>query len=303
MNRTDDLVSRLTSPNQYSRDGHRAPHKPLLVLMALGNLASEGTSAVEWSTAESQLSELIAEFGPTSATSAAQSAAYPFTRLRSDHVWILNHDVAMDSVTELRSQPTVGRFVPELESALKSDPTRLLAVARSVVSSQFPPSLVADVLSAVGLDPEQVYSAPGPTATTVVGQQLLRRSGKWRREVLLSWDNCCAFCGYDGSMGRAPIAIEAAHVRWFAFSGPDDLDNGLALCSLHHKLLDLGAVGFSDEQTLIVSQNYSARGAAGRAIYDLHRRQLDPRPGTLLPAAEHVAWHFAEVFKGPALAA
>jgi hypothetical protein len=39
------------------------------------------------------------------------------------------------------------------------------------------------------------------------------------------------------------IAPEAAHVRWFAFDGPDSLDKGLALYSLHHKLLDLGVLG------------------------------------------------------------
>jgi hypothetical protein len=26
--------------------------------------------------------------------------------------------------------------------------------------------------------------------------------------------------------------IDAAHVRWFTFDGPDELDNGLALCVL-----------------------------------------------------------------------
>jgi HNH endonuclease len=36
------------------------------------------------------------------------------------------------------------------------------------------------------------------------------------------------------------VGIEAAHVQWFNFGGPDSLDNGLALCSLHHKLFDVG---------------------------------------------------------------
>ena len=54
-----------------------------------------------------------------------------------------------------------------------------------------------------------------------------------------AWDRQCAFCGYDGQITGASVAIEAAHVRWFAFNGPDALDDGLALCALHHKLFDL----------------------------------------------------------------
>lgn len=35
--------------------------------------------------------------------------------------------------------------------------------------------------------------------------------------------------------------------------------------------------------------------------HNLHGHELQPRPGTPSPAAEHVAWHTHEVFKGQAL--
>jgi putative restriction endonuclease len=47
--------------------------------------------------------------------------------------------------------------------------------------------------------------------------------------VLQAWDRQCAFCGYGGQLAGASAGIDAAHVRWFNFGGPDDLDNGLAL--------------------------------------------------------------------------
>jgi putative restriction endonuclease len=121
--------------------------------------------------------------------------------------------------------------------------------------------------------------------------------------VLEAWDRQCAFCGYDGQFVGSSVGIEAAHVRWFAFDGPDSLDNALALCSLHHKLFDLGVLGLSCRLTIIVSARFSARTLAGRAIYDLHGRELSPRPGTAVPAANHVSWHAHQVFKGDPLAA
>lgn len=92
-------------------------------------------------------------------------------------------------------------------------------------------------------------------------------------------------------------------MRWFAFNGPDSLDNGLALCMLHHKLFDRGALGLDDDLRVRVSRTFTARTDAGRAVYELHARALRPRPGTLLPAPEHVTWHNREVFRGDALAA
>lgn len=39
------------------------------------------------------------------------------------------------------------------------------------------------------------------------------------------------------------MGLEAAHVQWHSQNGSDDVSNGLALCSLHHTLFDLGVLG------------------------------------------------------------
>lgn len=99
------------------------------------------------------------------------------------------------------------------------------------------------------------------------------------------------------------MGVNAALVRWWSFDGPDELDNGLALCALHHKLFDRGALGLDDGVRLTVSAHFSARTAAGRAVYDLRGQVLRPRPGTPLPAPQHIAWRSTEVFQGAPLAA
>jgi len=97
-------------------------------------------------------------------------------------------------------------------------------------------------------------------------------------------------------------SVSKPHIRWFNLGGPDELDNGLALCSLHHKLLDRGALGLSDDARVQVSEHFRAVGV-GKAVYDLHGRELRPRPGVQLPATQHVEWHRTQVFKGSPLAA
>lgn len=291
------LLERLTALRQHERAGVRSPHKPLLVLLALGRLLETGSSAMPWSWAEQRLAGLIADFGPSTRTAPAQSAAYPFTHLRSDLVWVLDRDVPMDRVTPLREHDVVGRLAPQLEDQLLADRVTLNRIAGQLAEAEFPPSLLVDVLVAAGLEPEQVLGS----SSADVGAR--RRSAQWPKLILEAWDRQCAFCGYDGQLAGAPVGLEAAHVRWFNFDGPDDLDNGLALCSLHHKLFDRGVLGVRADHTVKVSRHFSARSAASRQVYELHGRSLAVRPGADLPALEHLEWHSRQVFKGEPLSA
>ncbi|HET8602241.1 MAG TPA: HNH endonuclease [Segeticoccus sp.] len=294
----EDWLERLLSLRQHSKDGVRRPSKPLLVLLALGRLQETGTSSLRWDESQPKLSELIAEFGPPSRTGRRQAAAYPFTHLRSDGVWSLSHDVPMDRIGPLDAEPVTGRLALPLEHALLA-PGEIERAARAIVESQFPSTVAPDVLASVGLDPELVLST-GRTVATVPER---RRSSSWPAQVLAAWDQQCAFCRYDGRLGNAVVGLEAAHVRWFTFDGPDDLDNGLALCSLHHKLFDRGALGLDASWHIVVSRAFTARSDAAQRVYDLHGQRLRARPGTPLPDAHHVQWHTTQVFKVPALSA
>jgi putative restriction endonuclease len=267
--------------------------------MALGQLANTGSSALPWLTASERLATVIEEFGPASKASPAQRAAYPFTRLRSDKVWTLDHNVPMDLTTPLTQHGVVGRLEESLEQDLIDEPGLLNLVARTLVTAHFPDSIAADVLTAVGLDSGVVLADPALPETPATR----RRNTTWRIEILQSWDRQCAFCGYDGQILGASVGLDAAHVRWFALDGPDTMDNGLALCVLHHKLFDLGVLGLTIDLRIQVSTTFTARTHAGRAVYELHGRELEPRPGTIVPAEPHLAWHRTQVFKGRPLTA
>ncbi|WP_419163493.1 HNH endonuclease [Candidatus Palauibacter sp.] len=77
--------------------------------------------------------------------------------------------------------------------------------------------------------------------------------------------------------------MEAAHIQWHSHEGPDEVANGLALCLLHHKALDRGALGLGETTGSLVD-------FSGQRI----RR---PRTRTLQPAPEYVDWHRKEVFR------
>ncbi|GAA3773075.1 hypothetical protein GCM10022403_005280 [Streptomyces coacervatus] len=80
-------------------------------------------------------------------------------------------------------------------------------------------------------------------------------------------------------IGTVPVGLEAAHVRWWACDGPDDVDNGLCLCSLHHKLFDKGVLGIGDGHRILVSQHFVGRSRVARehvTAPDIVRRWVCP---------------------------
>jgi len=296
----DRVLVQLAKLRQHQRDGRRSPHKPLLVLLALGRLAATGSSRLRWDDAHVDLGNLIAEFGPVSKTARIQSAAYPFTRLRSDGIWTLDRDVPMDNIGPLAAEHVTGSLSPHVERVLSADPNLIVSAARALVESHFPASIAPDVLLAVGLDPDTVLHAQQTLPGTAL-ETPRQRDPKWRADIIQAWDRQCAFCDFDGQLYGGTVGIDAAHVRWFAFEGPDSLDNGLALCALCHKLFDRGALGIDLDLRVCVSKTFNARTSTGRLVYKLHHKPIQGRPGTPHPAASHTNWHREQVFKGQPL--
>ncbi|PWI09382.1 restriction endonuclease [Streptomyces sp. NWU339] len=287
-------VERATELRQWSRSGVRAPHKPLLLLYALGRFREDADGELAYSSVEEDLKRLLAEYGPPRPT----TPAYPFHHLVSDGVWEVRSDRGSGSpgtgVRELRATNAAGRLAPELRAALRREPALLGRMVRALLDANFPPSLHSDLCEAVGLVPEPAEAGPLPSF------HRQQRDRRMRELVLTAYEHRCAFCGYDGRIGSVPVGLEAAHVRWWAFDGPDDVDNGLCLCSLHHKLFDKGVLGVGEGHRVLVSQRFVGHGDAARAqVTELSGRPLiGPQPGTAPVAAPHRAWHLAQVFQG-----
>ena len=83
------------------------------------------------------------------------------------------------------------------------------------------------------------------------------------------------------------------------------MPNGLALCSLHHKALDVGAIGLArrgNEIELLVSCVVNGRSAAVAQLLDCRGLPLARAQSPwLAPKPEFVRWHRREVFREPAL--
>jgi len=296
-----DWLERIAGLRQWTRSGTRAPHKPLLLLYALGRFQEDAEGGLRYSAVEQDLQRLLAEYGPPNKT----TPAYPFHHLVSDGVWEVRTDHGPGSpgsgVRDLRKTGATGQLAPDLRAALRREPQLLGRIARLLLDLHFPPSLHSELCEAVGLELE-------PAQTEQFSAARRRRDPRMRELVLTAYEYRCAFCGYDGRIGTVPVGLEAAHVRWWAFGGPDEIENGLCLCSLHHKLFDKGVLGVGDDHRVLVSQRFVGHSPAARehVIALAGRPLIGPQPGARPVAAVHRNWHIRQVFHGeprPATAA
>ncbi|QNP71767.1 HNH endonuclease [Streptomyces roseirectus] len=286
-----EWLERVAELRQWSRHGVRAPHKPLLLLYALGRFRQD-EDELKYSAVEGELKRLLAEYGPTRPT----TPAYPFHHLVNDGVWEVRSELGDESpgsgVRLLRESGATGRLAPSLQGELRRRPELLWQLVQLILERHFPPSLHGELCEAVGL--EEAFS---PARYSFGRRQ--QRDPRMRELVLAAYGHQCAFCGYDGKLGGKPVGLEAAHVRWWAFEGPDSVDNGLCLCSLHHKLFDKGVLGFDAGYRILVSPVFSGGTAAAEAqVTGLAGRSLiGPRVGERAVAAGYREWHVEQVFR------
>jgi putative restriction endonuclease len=288
----DEIRACFNDLTVWKRGDRRAPHKPLLLLFALARLQRGEAGLIPYETVDEVLGRLLREFGPASERIHTE---YPFWRLQNDGIWELNRTEGLErrasnndaKKSELLRHDVAGGFPPDLERTLRDVPALIGELAALLLEAHFPETLHQDIADAVGLD---------------LGMQVVRRRKRdreFRVRVLRAYGYRCAVCRWDVQLDTVPIGLEAAHVRWHQASGPDHETNGLALCTMHHKLLDYGAFRISEDYRLFVSDR--VHGTAGLEEWLLRfsgEPILRPRETAYDLRPEHLHWHVREVFKG-----
>lgn len=149
-----DLLSHFQNINTWKSKGIRAPHKPFLMLLALGEIQRGNTGFIPYTSIEPKLKDLLLDFGPQRKTLYPN---FPFTKLANDNLWQFNKPELLDTELDysskfLRDHDLQGKFPDKVIQQLKQDPELLQSVAELILEQNFPNTLHQDILDAVGLD-------------------------------------------------------------------------------------------------------------------------------------------------------
>jgi putative restriction endonuclease len=280
--------------NVWRRGYQRAPHKPLLVMYALGRWSRGETADIHFQQVEADLTPLLKEFGPPRQS---YHPEYPFWRLQRDGVWVVHASGPLTprkgntdpKKSDLLSTNAAGGFSPEVQAALRADPGLVSEIAARLLEGHFPETLHPDILASVGLTLQASQTS------------LKKRDPQFRQRVLTAYEYRCAVCGFDVRLGSVSIALDAAHIHWHQAGGPDQESNGLALCVLHHKTFDLGAFTVNNDGMLLVSDQVHGTAGFQEALLRHHGKMVrSPQRGEWKPKPVYLNWHAREVFKGAA---
>lgn len=92
--------------------------------------------------------------------------------------------------------------------------------------------------------------------------KIRKAQGKFRKDVLANWGGCCAITG-------SPFAIDACHVLSHASGGVPSVENGIALASDLHRLLDSGHLRIENNRAI-----FSDETRKNPRYKDFHDREL-----------------------------
>ena len=283
--------------------GQRAPYKTLLLLWMIARTAAGKSERVSFSDAEDRLKRLMWGYR----MSQTLAVKYPFVYLaEATHLWRVEdtngnniYDMTepiypnkrqpgRESIRFLREEAT-GYLAPAFVEAIRDEEVRS-QVVNELLRLQFPESLHYVMLRDLQLAHSVSYKAR-------------RRDPKFREDILEAYGERCAFCGFDSRLKDSSVGIDAAHVKMHARGGADAVDNGLALCVLHHRLFDRGAMSISDHMLMIISPLLTGVSPSTRQqVRSLESREVvSPISDYDCPDIENIRWHRDEIFVKGAL--
>lgn len=286
------LTSKFVNLAMWKHGAQRAPHKPLLLLLAFSHLLHQKNRLIPFSWIDENLKKLLIDFGPNRKS---HHPEYPFWRLQTSEIWEVestnplrkrqsNSDPAK---SELVKNGAMGGFKEEVYEFLSKNPAIISDLTELLLSENFPDSIHEDILQAVSLD------------GNFENVKRKKRDPLFREKILKAYEYQCPVCGFNVRLGNSLIALEAAHIKWHQAGGPDSEENGVALCALHHKLFDRGAFTVAPNMDILVSDNAHGTNGFQEWLMKYHGKRLRPPQNHIyLPRDKFVEWHVKEVFQG-----
>src|ERR1700721_2457432 len=192
-----------------------------------------------------------------------------------------------------------GRISGRAQSAVRpispSDFTRIIDLG---FEERMPllPRLDGD-LSSVGFDEEQApfkFDQPRDRADVTISRIL--RDRVFRRVVLRAYDERCAITGLKLINGRGRAEVAAAHIRSVEASGPDIINNGIALSGTAHWMFDRGLISLADDLEILISRHTNDPQGL-QSIINKSGRAVAPQRMSDRPHPHFLRWHREHCFK------
>lgn len=314
------LFSRLRTDRGSHRypaiTGHRAPHKPFLLLSVMDLIAQGQVTKNFIEPSFDLLDTFNGYWSAVMPPDAKTSMAYPFSRLQTDGFWHripksgyeARIEYNVKSMARFREMFLGARLDDELFAFLLQPDTRehlRMVLINIYFAPEIRPLLIRQGKVNVkayeysqGLLKE-VQEPVGQWEGTQEPEAPLVRDQGFRKAIAMLYDHRCAFCGIRILTPEGHTVVEAAHIRSWSESIDDRPSNGLALCRLCHWSFDEGLMSVGLVYEVMVSRRVRMdQNMPGHMLTLADRPIFRPSEEHFWPAQENLNWHRRNAFKG-----
>ena len=310
MHNLEYYIAKLKTLRVDRSHGGPAPHKPLL-LLAVMDLIENGkieTSSIEltpdlafrflnyWEIVHPRIGGV-------------GKIVLPFYHLKSDGFWTLVprtgmhkviHTMKPKSASALNMIAECARLDEDFFEFCINPETRTLLRSTLISAPYFTKSESSELASlsilSSGDAARKLLSAFPKTTQT---QSNYVRDIRFRVQIVPLYRYTCVLCGLRTITIDGATVVEAAHIREFANSQDDSVQNGFALCRNHHWAFDEGLWSVEDDWSIIVAHtNFDEEAPAGIQLKRYHgqllRLNLDLQ---FRPDPKNFKWHRTHRFK------
>jgi putative restriction endonuclease len=305
----DEFLRHVRSLRVDHGGGQRKPHKPLLLLLAIARLMRRGEKSLSFEDVDEALRPLLDLYAPP--VKGRHQPELPYWHLQSDEVWRVAD--AEHLARSAKGFPTLAALrassagIPDrFANVLFADERLAKDAVRWLLDEHFEPSMHADVLQAVGFEPDWLVDVGVRREPGDAREPGAARAPTFRDDVLAAYDQRCAVTGFQAMLAGTLFALEAAHVQWHSQGGPSVVANGIALNPTMHKLFDHGAWTLTDDRRILVSSHFTGSDVALEMLRSRHKQPLRaPVRADQTVAVEFIRWHrepeLGGVFREPAI--
>ncbi|MBI6549144.1 phosphorothioated DNA-binding restriction endonuclease [Xenorhabdus lircayensis] len=284
-----ELQTAISNLSIWRKGDQRAPHKPLLLLYVLSQYQKGHERLFDYGEEIHQpLLNLLNHFGPKRKN---HDPSLPFWRLRGDGFWALQNTELCTPQKGSRQPPkreliefgVKAGFDQQSYQLLRKNPAVIDKLAQQILSEHFPDSVQELLANQLDFSLSDIRKIRDP---------------RFRQQILRAYNYECAICGYNLRHDDTPVGLEAAHIKWKQYGGPCTVNNGLALCSLHHSAFDMGSIGIDNNMNLLISESINGGPMVKHLFWNFAKKQiLLPQNRDYYPLEGFITWHRDQVFK------
>lgn len=305
-------LKKLTHLNRASKDGEKAPHKPILLLSIIESIEAGDIreNKIEIT------AELIARFKDNwnrlvKSNIFQPNFSLPFFHMKSEGFWylqtyigkeiIVTSSSSIKSFAQLKESVEYASFDEALFQILLQPKAReeiyqilLLKYFNGHESIQKQVGLFEILANQILNDTSKEYQRLIEKADE---EEVFVRCGVFKKVVPKIYDYSCCISGMRVISGFDIQMVDACHIVPFSVSHDDTITNGISLSPNFHRAFDRGLISLNEDYRVIVSNSFT-ESASNFALKSFEgKRILLPSEKHHLPSIENIKWHNEKIFK------